>query len=392
MNISNASHIDKSKIHVAHIVYSFATGGLENGVVNLINNLPQDRYHHSIVCITDHDASFVARINTDNYQIFDLHKSPGRGLSWLYRCWKLLSKLKPDICHSRNLNPLEAQVAAFAAGIKARVHGEHGWDTSDIGGTNTKYQTLRKIFKPFIHQYVALSSEARDYLIDKIHVSPSKVNHICNGVNIERFSPDNKASELPNQLKGDGNVVFGTVGRLAEVKNQTFLLEAFIALKQEAKADDAQAKLLIVGDGVLMADMKQRAAASGFEQDICFTGLRTDIPELMANMDVFVLPSLAEGISNTILEAMASGLPVVATKVGGNPDLIMPKHQDSHLVAVNNVEALQTAMEQYTKNRENLSQDSVKAREHCVKHFSIQSMVGKYHDLYETLYKQVDRK
>ena len=162
------------------------------------------------------------------------------------------------------------------------------------------------------------------------------------------------------------------------------MLDAFIALKRQAVPNDLDAKLVVVGDGVLMPKLKEKAAASGFEKDIYFMGLRSDIPELMAAMDVFVLPSLAEGISNTILEAMASGLPVIATKVGGNPDLIMPQHQESHLVAVNDIDAMKTAMALYTKNSEQLITDSKAARQHCVEQFSIETMVDKYHKLYQS--------
>ncbi|WP_448212534.1 TIGR03088 family PEP-CTERM/XrtA system glycosyltransferase [Colwellia sp. MEBiC06753] len=391
--------MSKQVVHIAHVVYSFATGGLENGVVNLINQLPQDQYRHSIICITDHDIEFIKRIHTDNYQIFNLHKAPGRGVGWLYRCWKLLRRLKPDICHSRNLNPLEAQIAAFLAGIKFRIHGEHGWDTSDIGGTNVKYQKLRKLFKPLITSYVALSSEAKEYLINKIQVPADKINQICNGVDIKKFNTErlnpeqsngenNSADQikaiLPEGFIAKDSVVFGTVGRLAAIKNQGFLLASFIALKQSKSVGSEKAKLIIVGDGALMAELTEQAHASGFIQDIWFTGMRSDIPELMAAMDVFILPSLAEGISNTILEAMASGLPVIATKVGGNSDLIMPEHQQSHLVTVNDIDALKAAMLMYCHDSHRVAADSQLVRAHCIENFSIEAMVGKYHRLYQT--------
>lgn len=377
------------QIHIAHVVYSFATGGLENGVVNLINSLPEENYRHSIICITDHDSTFLSRIKTSNVAIFDINKSAGKGLGWLIKCWKLLRKLQPDICHSRNLNPLEAQLVAFLAGVKIRIHGEHGWDTSDLGGTNVKYQKLRKLFKPFVHHYVALSSEAKCYLAEKINVPQGRITQICNGVDIEKFSQQLSSVQCPEKMNTESSVIFGTVGRLAQVKNQTFLLDAFIALKK-SKADGAeQAKLIIVGDGMLMTELSKRVESSGLKNDIWLTGLRSDIPELMNAMDVFVLPSLAEGISNTILEAMASGLPVIATSVGGNPDLIMKSHQATHLIKVGDVDGLSEAMAQYLCDSERLQKDSKLARAHCVGKFSIQSMVDQYHDLYQTMFRKV---
>jgi len=142
--------------HIAHVVHSFAVGGLENGVVNLINQLPLEHYRHTIICVTDHDPEFFARIKTNNVQIIDLYKPQGKGVVWLYKCWKLLRELKPDICHSRNLNALEAQLPAFFAGVPVRIHGEHGWDVNDLGGCNLKYQKLRRVLKLLIPQYIAL--------------------------------------------------------------------------------------------------------------------------------------------------------------------------------------------------------------------------------------------
>jgi len=369
--------------HIAHVVYSFKTGGLENGVVNLINHLPADKYHHSIICLTEHDAEFIKRIKQSNVEFYDLNKPAGKGLGWLVNCWKLLRKLKPDICHSRNLNPLEAQIAAFCAGIKVRIHGEHGWDTSDIGGTNVKYQRLRKCFKPLISHYIALSSEAELYLKKTIGVNNNKVTRICNGVDVDKFTPTETSLELNSRFTQQDALVFGTVGRLAEVKNQTFLVEAFLALYKQFPQHQEQLSLIIVGDGVLMPALKELVDEAGAEQAVWFAGLQSDIPAFLNALDIFVLPSLAEGISNTILEAMASGVPVIATKVGGNGDLIMPEYQQSHLVQVNNIDQLVNAMARYLTEPEKITKEAEQVRQYCVEQFSIQAMVDKYHHLYQ---------
>ena len=377
-----------NKIHIAHIVYSFATGGLENGVVNLINQLPEAEFQHSIICITDHDTEFVTRINTTNVQIFDLHKPAGKGLGWLYRCWRLLRQLQPDICHTRNLNPLEAQLVAWLAGIKVRIHGEHGWDVNDLNGGNKKNQLIKKLFKPFIQQYIALSKQSLAYLSEQIGVPANRLNHICNGVDIEKFHPQVEAADFGFANQQADTVTFGTVGRAVAVKNQQHLLKAFIKLKQSDAPGAKQAKLVIVGDGVLRNELAALAAQFEFAEDICLAGQRADIPQAMAAMDVFILPSLAEGISNTILEAMATGLPVIATNVGGNPDLILPQHQASHLIDVDDVTGLCQVMIDYIGDKQRLATDSALVRQHCEKYFSIDAMVTNYHRIYTSLYRQ----
>ncbi|OUS23386.1 glycosyl transferase family 1 [Thalassotalea sp. 42_200_T64] len=368
-------------IHIVHVVYSFATGGLENGVVNLINNLPEKDYRHSIVCITGHDKDFIKRITGNNARYYDLNKKPGKGLSWLFAFWRILRTLKPDIVHSRNLNALEAQFIAFLAGISYRIHGEHGWDVNDLGGTNEKYQKIRRILKPLISQYVALSNEAVAYLKDKISVNPQKINHICNGVDTTLFAPNKNRKHLPTGFADDTSIVFGTVGRLAEVKNQAFLLRAFLRLWQHNP--QLKLRLVIVGDGILADLLKEMVAGANAGSAVFFAGNRSDVNTLLQQMDVFVLPSLAEGVSNTILEAMATGLPVIATKVGGNSDLILTELQNSHLVEVNNDQQLILAMQQYLDAPEYISKNSKLIREHCVKNFSLVSMVNRYQEIYQ---------
>jgi len=370
------------RIHITHVIYGFVTGGLENGIVNIINSLPEGEYRHSIVSISKHDPNFALRIKKNNTEIYDLNKGKNNYL-WMFKFWKLLLTLKPNICHSRNLSALEAQLPAFLAGIPVRIHGEHGWDMNDLGGCNKKYQLLRKLIKPLIHKYVALSLEAETYLAEIIKVKTSKIQRICNGVDITKFNVNKNRELLPKNFNNENSIVFGTVGRLAEVKNQTFLVKAFAELWQKSPEVRDKMKLVIVGDGVLLPKLKEVVNGVGAEDAVWFTGRRDDVKELMNQMDVFILPSLAEGISNTLLEAMASGLPFIATNVGGNADLILPEHKKFHIIDVNNNEQLIAAMNIYLNSPKLLEEDSQLVREHCVENFSIELMVDKYHQLYQ---------
>ena len=373
----------ESKVHIVHVVYSFGVGGLENGVVNLINNLPVDSYKHSVVCITSHDKNFIKRINVNNFDIFDLHKKPGKGVGWLFTCWQLLRKLKPNIVHSRNLNALEAQLIAFLAGVKYRIHGEHGWDENDLGGINTKFQKIRRALKPLIDQYVGLSLEAVYYLEHVIGVPPQKINHICNGVNTDAFVLNKNRDLLPVGFANQDSIVFGTVGRLAIVKNQTFLVRSFLMFWQNNPALQDKLRLVIVGHGLLLDELVAMVKDASAEQAVFFAGNSSRVNELMQQMDIFVLPSLAEGISNTILEAMATGLPVIATNVGGNSELLFPGLRNSHLVAVDNDQQLVEAMQQYADSPQKILKNSGVVRDHCVENFSLVTMVNKYHRIYQ---------
>ena len=235
---------------------------------------------------------------------------------------------------------------------------------------------------------MALSTEAEQYLVEKIGVASEKVRRICNGVDLSRFEGAAiKAEPLPWQFNSE-QLVFGTVGRMATVKNQPLLLEAFILLCQRYPEKATALRLLLVGDGILRTQLEQRAAEANLSQTVIFSGNSSNVPLMMSQMDIFVLPSLAEGISNTILEAMASGLPVIASKVGGNPELILPAHQHSHLFESNNTEMLADCMALYIENPGRYQQDSELVKQHCQNNFSLDTMVQRYHQLYQSVWKK----
>jgi sugar transferase (PEP-CTERM/EpsH1 system associated) len=370
------------KIHIVHYVWGFHTGGMENGVVNLINNLPADSYRHSIICQKGYDPAFFARIQHPAVAIYDIHKKEGIDLRLFWRLATLLWRLKPDVFHTRSLGTMEGHLIATLLGIPLRVHGEHGWDVSDFGGTNVKYQKLRRLLKRFVHRFVALSSEAEQYLLDKIGVDTSRLQRICNGVDLSRFEGFEKTEQ------DRATFVFGTVGRMAVVKNQPLLLEAFIQLLQRCPVQAPQLRLLLVGDGVLREEMEQRALSAGVAAQVEFTGNSEQVPLMLQRMHVFVLPSIAEGISNSILEAMASGLPVIASRVGGNPELLLPAHHQTHLFTSQNVDQLTECMAYYLNHPEKYASDSLAVKKHCQNNFSLATMVGHYHRLYQSVRKK----
>ena len=112
---------------IVHVIYRLGVGGLENGLVNLINRLPESQYRHTIVSLTD-VSDFQQRIRRDNVSCLALHKRPGNDIGMLWKLWRLFRELRPAIVHSRNLAALEAQLPAWLAGVPCRVHGEHGPD------------------------------------------------------------------------------------------------------------------------------------------------------------------------------------------------------------------------------------------------------------------------
>ena len=177
--------IDKPLI--AHIIYRLDVGGLENGLVNIINRLPKDSFRHAIICLTDY-TDFSQRIEPP-VELIALHKKPGKDIGLYWRIFKTIRRLNPDILHTRNLATLESQLLAWLARVPYRIHGLHGWDVYDIKGENKRYQRLHRFIDFFVHRYIPLSNDLEEYLQHKIGVDSGKISKICNGVDTDRFYP-----------------------------------------------------------------------------------------------------------------------------------------------------------------------------------------------------------
>lgn len=378
---------------IAHVVYRFDVGGLENGVANLINRLPADDYDHAVIALTE-VTDFRHRITRERVTFHSLHKPPGHGLAIYRDLYRLFRKLRPSIVHTRNIAASEAQLPAALAGVRGRVHGEHGWEVADVAGGRSSHHLQRRLLRPLIHRHVALSTEIRRYLEDRIGVPTTAISQICNGVDVQTFVPTRSASDrmrtgpIAERFPEPDLFVVGTVGRLSPVKHQRLLVDAFARtvnmLATLAPASAERMRLVIAGNGPDRAALEAQVREAGIADRTWMPGTRDDVPALMADLDLFVLPSLAEGISNTILEAMACGLPVVATRVGGNADLI-DDGATGTLVPSNDAVAMATALRGYATSPTRVESQGRAARERVVQRFSIDTMVARYAELYDSL-------
>jgi sugar transferase (PEP-CTERM/EpsH1 system associated) len=370
---------------IAHVVYRFDVGGLENGVVNLINRLPADRYRHAVVSLTE-VTDFRRRIVRDDVVYVALHKPPGQGLWQLPRWRQAFRELQPAIVHTRNIGALEASLAALFAGVPARIHGEHGWDSADPDGSNWKHRLTRRAYRLSVDHWVALSSHIEGYLRDVIGVRAARLSRICNGVDTQRFHPrDGERQPISGSPFNDPALfVVGTVGRLQAVKDQCTLVHGFARAVQASPSARKRMRLVIAGDGELREEVEAAIAAHGLQGKIWLAGQRDDVPAILAGLDVFVLPSLAEGISNTILESMACGLPIVATRVGGTPELITDG-RTGILVSTANPEALGQALVRLLGQPADCQRLGLNARADCERRFSLDRMVADYAALYDQL-------
>ncbi|MCU7375678.1 TIGR03088 family PEP-CTERM/XrtA system glycosyltransferase [Paucibacter sp. O1-1] len=369
---------------ILHVVYRFDTGGLENGVVNLINEMDPRAYRHAVLALTE-VTEFRQRVRRSDVQFIALHKPPGHGF-WLYpKLYRLLRELKPAVVHTRNLAALEVVVPAWAAGVPVRVHGEHGRDVGDLDGTHRGYQRLRRLYGLFVHRFVALSRDLAGYLHGKVGLPEASIRQIYNGVDIRRFQPAAQREALAGCAFGaPEHFIVGTVGRMQTVKDQTTLARAFVLALQQRPDLRPRLRLVMAGEGPLREQVLQLLAEAGMAELAWLPGERGDVAGWMRALDCFVLPSLAEGVSNTILEAMASALPVVATAVGGNVELV-EEGRSGFLVPPADPQAMAARIIELADDGERARRLGAAGRRAVEQRFAMPVMVAGYQGLYDEL-------
>jgi sugar transferase (PEP-CTERM/EpsH1 system associated) len=368
---------------IVHLIHRLDVGGLENGLINLINQMPPGRYRHAIVCLKDF-SHFHQRIKVQGVEIIALNKREGKDWRHYVHLYRTLKRLQPALIHTRNLASLEGQLLALAAGIKLRVHSEHGRDANDVDGKNRKHRWLRQLLRPLVGHFIAVSRDLQRWLIDSIGVPAAQVTQINNGVDSLQFHPrlGPAATVGPAGFLCEQSFVIGSVGRMIDAKDFATLVRAFVLLAADGQCPGL--RLMIIGEGPCRSQCQALLEEAGLASMAWLPGARDDIAQLMRSMDLFVLPSLTEGSSNTILEAMASGLPVIATAVGGNVDLVQPGCTGT-LVAPLAPELLAQAISSYCRTPGLAQQHGARARRAVLSSYSLPAMAEGYLAVYDAL-------
>jgi sugar transferase (PEP-CTERM/EpsH1 system associated) len=384
MNAGIEQRARETRPLIAHIVFRFDVGGLENGLVNLVNALPADEFRHAIIALSE-ATSFKERIRRADVSVHALGKRPGKDPAAYWRLLRLLRTLRPAIVHTRNLGTLDCTFIAWLAGVKTRVHGEHGWDIFDPDGTNPRYRRLRRALGRLIARFVAVSRDLEGWLIERVGIPARKVVRICNGVDTERFSPPPAGTKsLPEARFPAGAVLVGSVTRFEEIKDPLNLVRAFIRARAQTRAAGIDLRLVMLGDGPLRPVALAALAAAGESESAWLPGAATAVAPTLRALDFFVLGSRREGISNTVLEAMATGLPVIASATGGNLELVVPD-VTGRLVPPGDTEALAASIAGYAVDAALRARHGAAARARAVDEYSLTRMVGQYRDLYRAV-------
>lgn len=367
--------------HVTHLVYRLATGGMENVVVQLIRHLPRTSFRHTVIALCDIDPEFARRLDGTAVELIALNKPPGQPYALYPTVYRLLRHLRPDVLHSCNLAALEFVPVAALARVPLRVHVEHGLDLLEINGKAARYRLLRRLYRPFVNQYVAVSvDQARQCA--QLGAAAERVHLIPNGVDTRVFRPRTSGDPLPVgfPFQREQHWVIGTVGRQADIKNPLLLVHAFVQLAHSGAPGSERLRLAMVGDGPLHSEIAQRLHNEGLSDRAWLPGARSDIADILRAFDCFVLPSLSEATSCALQEAMATGLAIVATDVGGNAD-VLDQGRCGSLVPSGDATALATELQRLSQS----GQPNAQAQEALIsvqRRYSLETVIQRYGDLF----------
>lgn len=363
------------KIKVAHVVPSFDVGGLENGVINLINNMDDKKFKHALYVLNG-KATAQERITKD-IEVHILAKKPGNDLLLPFKLSRLFKTFKPDIIRTYAWGAwLEGLLGGILYGSKCTIHSEHGFIINKLCKTPLRRRLAQCIAAKFTTKIIAVSSSIKDSLTSYSWIHEDKIVVIDNGVDTEKFKPckDNINFRTTYNL-AENTCLIGIVARLDPVKDIGTAINSIRKL--------ADAHIFIVGGGPEREKLEALSKQSSLEKRVHFLGERNDVSTLLHEFDLYVLTSLREGTSNTLLEAMAAGLPIIATNVGGNPILI-DEAKTGYLINPKDPDALAAHIKTFLNNSEEFIQIGKNARNKAVSTYSLIVMVKKYEDLYKS--------
>jgi glycosyltransferase involved in cell wall biosynthesis len=357
------------------ITHDLGIGGLQQVVVNLCRAVDKNKFDVSALCLRDLGA-FASEIEKMGIKVFLLpQKKNGVDYFSFLKVAKILKREQIDIIHTHNTQPfIDGTIGALMSGVKTIVHTEHGRTFPD----KKRYMFAEWLMSHFAYKVVGVSENTAQNLIKYERISPQKVVSIINGVAGAHFDMaidrEKKRAELG--IKNDGPIL-GVGARLVKLKGISYLLRAMPAIIERFPS----VILVLAGGGDYENALRKEADILGIHKNTLFLGPRLDFPELLKFFDLFILPSLSEGLPMALLEAMAAGCPIIATNVGGIPMAI--KHgENGSLIEPGNAHVLSSEIIKLLHDSELRNSYVKKGREVFMKNFSADVMIEKYQRLY----------
>jgi sugar transferase (PEP-CTERM/EpsH1 system associated) len=369
-------------LRILHVLPFFSYGGTELVVRRLITSLDAPEFEHCVCAMRGFDPALVRAAQFET-RIFKVGDPSERFQFPLVRLVRIMRRLRPHIVHTRNWGALEAILAARLAGVPATVHSEHGYDLDSIAGLPWRRRLIRRGLYSLTDVLFTVSKELQEFHAKQTSISAGRIRVLYNGVDTERFAFRSESRIEARAELGipSESMVVGSVGRMVAIKDHRLILEAVSLLIQGGH----DVRALLVGAGPELGHLQQRVRDSvELNGRVYFCGFSDRVPDFLNAMDIFVQSSRAEGMSNTLLEAMATGLPLLATRVGGNSEVIADG-ESGYLFQTGDCADLVYHLSYLINSLELRCQLGRASRRRALRKFSVHRMVQEYRNLYREL-------
>jgi sugar transferase (PEP-CTERM/EpsH1 system associated) len=374
-----STHAAPPRLRVLHIFTHLILGGTELTAFRMISHLDPSVFENQLCGIRGVDPAVVT-LRCPEASVVSLPRGEQPSRSQILSLMRLIKVHQPHIVHSRNWGAIEAVIASKLAGVPVVIHSEHGYEMDTLAGLPLRRRLFRRAAYHMAGAVFAVTKELQQFHSRQAWVSPSRIRVISNGIDTSLFSPQPHLRQSILQKAGvdPARFVIGSVGRLVPIKDHATLLKAAEELIQR-KLD---IHVILVGDGQELVHLQEFVANSGLLKNrVSFLGRSDKVSDVLNALDVFVLPSVSEGMSNTLIEAMACEIPVLATRVGGNPEVVGDEFADD-LFAPGDSHGLADRLERLSQNEEWRRNLGKAARRRAVAMFSLDRMVLDYQRLY----------
>ena len=349
---------------IIQVIPFLSMGGAEIMCENLVYELKKLGHEVIIVSLYNKKTPVTERIEESGIEIKYLDKKGGIDFSMFGKLKKLFKKEKPDVIHTHLY--VTKYVFPVAAKMKIKViHTLHSIATEENAKLTRKLNNI--YFKRQSAIPVALSQRVQDTIIDEYGLSRDFVPVIFNGIDLNKC-------KIKKDYSRAENFKILHIGSFLDVKNHKGLIEAFSKFNK----NHPSSQLYLIGYGALMDETKDFVDQIGMQSAVTFLGMQSDVHKYISDMDVFTLPSKYEGIPMTLIEAMGSGMPIVATMVGGIPDML---DDESALLVPVETDAIADAFEKYYLN-EDLRRSHGSSALKLAERFSAETMAKRYLEIY----------
>lgn len=287
---------------IIQIIPLLDLAGAETMCENLTNSLIKLGHEVTVISLYDYHSVITERMEKNGIKIIYLNKKSGLDLSLTFKLVKIFKEYKPDVVHSHLYAGKYAHVAASICGIKAKIYTIHNIARNEAGKMNRTFN--RFLFKKCHVVPVSLTEEIQKSVVDEYNIDFKNTPVVFNGVSMEKC-------HIKNDYTGNKKILH--IGRFSKQKNHEVLVKAFSIVVNRGH----DVSLYLYGQGELEESIKELVKNLHMDKNIFFCGLTDDVYSVMESTDIFVLPSLFEGMPMTLIEAMGTGMPILASNVGG---------------------------------------------------------------------------